>query len=276
MQEGEFQLANRSYLYSLGNRPVAYADRPETISGLSEWPYDVPFMFRLLMSGDPQLCASLVSDGFDSDEPGSKTRLHAISSSFDPGFERVRRFIDIVRPLLLAAPQTDPQPAAEAQPQSLLGRFKELISPGRKAPAPAAPPSAPVQLPIWLDETIAFLEAHRDRYLLLETVELDTMSEETEDALRTCVEQEIARCFHAGTALDALPADTAEAGRLLKKAIAQKCPAPLDAFFGLRLDDDCDSTRNGATKHPLGLQWSEVLYFDLWNRAEFEAHRDER
>lgn len=269
-KKGEFQLANRSYLYSLGNRPSAYADRPETISGLSEWPYDVPFMFRLLMSGDPQLCASLVSDGFDSDEPGSKTRLHAISSSFDPGFERVRRFIDIVRPLLLEAPETG------RQPQSLLGHFKELISPGRKAATPAAPPAAPVQLPIWLDETIAFLEAHRDRYLLLETVELDTMSEETEDALLACVEAEIARCRHVGAALDALPADIAEAGRQLKKAIAQKCPAPLDAFFGLRLDDDCDSTRNGATKHPLGLQWSDVLYFDLWNRAEFEAHRDER
>jgi len=32
--------------------------------------------------------------------------------------------------------------------------------------------------------------------------------------------------------------------------------------------------RNGATKHPLGLQWSEVLYFGLWNRAEFEANKD--
>ena len=70
-------MANRSYLYSLSNRPTSYADRPETISGLSEWPYDVPFIYRLLMSGDPQLCASLVSDGLDDDEPGSRTRLYA-------------------------------------------------------------------------------------------------------------------------------------------------------------------------------------------------------
>lgn len=55
----------------------------------------------------------------------------------------------------------------------------------------------------------------------------------------------------------------------------QKCAAPLDAFFGLRLDDDCDSTRTRATEHPLGLQWSEVLYFELWNRAEFEAQRSQ-
>ncbi|WP_432727161.1 hypothetical protein [Variovorax sp. W6] len=264
-------MANRSYLYSLGNRPSSYADRPETISGLSEWPYDVPFMFRVLMSGDPRLCASLVSDGFDTDEPGSKTRLHAISSSFDPGFGRVKRFIDIVRPLAMAAPASGPQSAPATKPVSLLGRLAALASP-RKEAAPPAAPSAPAQLPAWLDETIAFLEAHRDGYLLLETVELDTMSEETEEALRACVEQEIARCIHVGAAIDALPADIAEAGRQLKKAIAQKCPAPLDAFFGLRLDDDCDSTRNGATKHPLGLQWTDVLYFGLWNRAEFEAN----
>jgi hypothetical protein len=269
-------MANRSYLYSVSNRPGAYADRPETISGLSEWPYDVPFMYRLLMSGDPQLCASLVSDGFDDDEPEHKVRLHAISSSFDPGFERVRRFIDIVRFLLAAqASAPEPQPAVSAQPVSFLGRLKRLVSPQTEtAPAePASASTALVHLPIWLDETIAFLEAHRDRYLLLETIELDTMSESDEAALRACVEQEIARCLRVGAAIDALPADIAEAGRQLKQATTQKCASPLDAFFGLRLDDDCDSTRTGATEHPLGLQWSEVLYFGLWNRAEFEAER---
>lgn len=266
-------MANRSYLYSLGNRPSSYADRPETISGLSEWPYDVPFMFRVLMSGDPRLCASLVSDGFDTDEPDSKTRLHAISSSFDAGFGRVKRFVDIVRPLALAAPAPGLQSAAPAKPVSFLARLVALASPRKDDTATAAaPPAAPEHLPAWLDETLAFLEAHRDRYLLLETVELDTMSEETEEALRACVEQEIARCIHVGAAIDALPADIAEAGRQLQKAVSQKCPAPLDAFFGLRLDDDCDSTRNGATKHPLGLQWMDVLYFGLWNRAEFEAN----
>ncbi|RSZ47233.1 MULTISPECIES: hypothetical protein [unclassified Variovorax] len=272
-------MANRSYLYSLGNRPASYADRPDTISGLSEWAYDVPFMYRLLMSGDPQLCASLVSDGFDGDEPGRKTRLHAISSGFDPGFERVRRFIGIVRALLAAqasSTEPGPQPTVAAQPDSFLGRLKRLVSPRTAAPAVAAAPViASTQLSIWLDETIAFLEAHRDRYLLLETIELDTMSEEEEAALRSCVEQEIARCLHVGAAIDALPADLAEAARLLKKATVQKCAAPLDAFFGLRLDDDCDSTRTRATEHPLGLQWSEVLYFELWNRAEFEAQRSQ-
>jgi hypothetical protein len=269
-------MANRSYLYSLGNRPASYADRPETISGLSEWPYDIPFMYRLLMSGDPQLCASLVSDGFDSDEPGHKTKLHAISSTFDPGFERVKRFVDIVRASAVQAPSPVPAPSVMPQAPSLIGRLKRLLVPqveAAPAAAPAVAPASTTQLLSMLDETMAFLEAHRDRYLLLETVELDCMSEEEEAALRACVEQEIARCLHAGAAVDALPADITEAVKMLRMAVAQECAAPLDAFFGLRLDDDCDNTRSGATEDPLGLQWSEVLYFGLQNRVEFEAQR---
>lgn len=269
-------MANRSYLYSLSNRPASYADRPESISGLSEWAYDVPFMYRLLMSGDPQLCASLVSDGFDTDAPEHKTKLHAISSRFDPGFERVKRFVAIVRLIAAQTPQDVEQPcAADAAPPSFMGRLKQLFSSSPGGAGSGArgtgKPAALVHLPGWLDETLAFLEAHRDDYLLLETIELDCMSEEEESALRACVEKEIARCLHAGAALDALPADPAQAARQLQQAAARKSAAPLDAFFGLRFDDDCDSTRTRATEHPLGLQWSEVLYFDLFNRAEFEA-----
>ena len=69
-------MANRSYLYSLSNRPTHYTDRPETICGLSEWPYAVPFMYRLLMSGDPQLCASLIADGLEDDEPEHLSLIH--------------------------------------------------------------------------------------------------------------------------------------------------------------------------------------------------------
>lgn len=270
-------MANRSYLYSLSNRPSSFADRPETISGLSEWAYDVPFMYRALMSGDPQLCGSLVADGLSGDEPGHPTVIRAISSRFDLGFDRVQRFTRIVRASLAEyVPSAEPQAAVAMRPTSLLGRLKGFVFPGSEA-APAeskAAPPAATQMPIWLDETLAFLEAHRDQYLLLETIELDIMSYDEEAALLSCVEQEIARCLHVGAAIDALPNDIAEAVLQLKRAIAQKCEAPFDAFFGLRLDDDCDSTRTGATEHPLGLQWFEVLYFKLLNRAEYEARQD--
>ncbi|WPG38507.1 hypothetical protein [Variovorax sp. EBFNA2] len=275
-------MANRSYLYSLSNRPTSYADRPETISGVSEWNYDVPFMYRLLMSGDPQLCASLISDGLDDDEADEKVKLYAISSNFEPGFARVKRFIDIVRFLATQAPSPatpSTAPAAAPKALSLIDRIKSRLSsaaaskapPAVAAPAATTPATGSTQLPGWLDETLAFLEAHRDTHLLLETVELDTMSESEEGPLRACVEQELARCQQAGAALDALPQDIAAAAQLLREAGATKQAAPLDAFFGLRFDDDCDSTRSRATEYPLGLQWSEVLYFGLFNRAEFEA-----
>ncbi len=275
-------MANRSYLYSLSNRPTSYSDRPETISGLSEWAYDVPFIYRLLMSGDPQLCASLISDGLDDDEPGQRTKLYAISSPFEPGFERVKRFAEILRvavavlpPAVSALPASGPP-----QPASFFERVKRLFSPGKK-PGSSIPVQAaiksyapPSNLLVALGETIAFLEAHRDSHLLLETIELDIMSESGEAALKASVEQELARCKHAGAAIDALPADITEAARQLKLATVQQAEEPLDVLFGLRLDNEFDSTRDNATEYPLGLEWSDVLYFELLNRSEFEARRN--
>lgn len=263
-------MANRSYLYSLSNRPTTYTDRPETISGVSEWNYDIPFMYRLLMSGDPQLCASLISDGLESDEGDEKVKLYAISGRFEPGFLRVKRFITIVRFLAEQAPA-----AVAPQAPSLIGQLKNwLLPPNPPVAAPAVVAKNAVgsaQLLTWLDDTLAFLEAHREEHLLLETVELDTMSESEEAPLRACVEQELARCQQAGAALDALSQDIAAAAQQLCEAGATEQAPPLDAFFKLRFDDDCDSTRSHATEYPLGLQWSEVLYFGLFNRAEFEA-----
>ncbi len=226
-------MANRSYLYSISNRPESYEDRPETISGLSEWPYAVPFSYRVLTSGDPRLCASLVSDGFEDDPADRKTKLYAISGDFDTGHARLTTFC--------AALRVAGAGAAELQHA--------------------------------IDETLTFLDAHRDRYLLLETIELDTMVESAEDALRAAVEQEIELCREAGAAVDALPADPAEAGAVLAKAAKEKSGGPLAAFHGLVLDDGFDNTRDRRTENPIGLSWwTDVLYFALWNRAEFEAN----
>jgi hypothetical protein len=225
-------MANRSYLYSLSNRPESYADRPESISGLSEWAYAVPFSYRVLMSGEPRLCASLIADGLEDDEPDRRTRLHAISAEFEPGYARLARFLAAVR--------------------SVSGTAAEL-----RAAA---------------DETPRFLDAHRDRFLLLETIELDIMSESEEDALTAAVEEEVDRCRAAGAAVDALPADPGAAGALLAEAAKNKAAAPFNVFHGLSLDDGFDSRGGGPAHHPLGLSWwTEVLYFDLWNKAEFDA-----
>jgi hypothetical protein len=76
---------------------MSFSDRPETISGLSEWPYAVPFSYRALMSGDPKLCSSLVSDGFEDEPADQKTRLYAISSDFELGYARLKKLLAAVR-----------------------------------------------------------------------------------------------------------------------------------------------------------------------------------
>lgn len=226
-------MANRSYLYSLSHSPTAYDDRPETISGLSEWPYDIPFSYRVLMSGNPRLCASLISDGLDDEEnENKKIKLYAISSHFETGFSRLRKFFSV---LSGAAAAKAPQLAAD------------------------------------IKNAVEFLEAHRDNCLLLETVELDLMSENEENKLRTCVESEIERCQNAGAAIDALPDSIEEAVIMLKKATGQPNGSALDAFCGLQLNENYD---HAHFNYPIGVSyWSDVLYFGLWNRAEFEANR---
>jgi len=235
-------MANRSYLYSLSNRPASYADRPETISGLAEWAYAVPFSFRVLMSGAPQACASLISDGFEDEPIGQKSKLHAISAEFAPGFARLERLCAVARQL--------------------------------------ASGNAP-SLTASIDTTLAYLEEHQDRFLLLETIELDMMTEEGAPAMRAAVEREIAKCKEVGAAIDALPSDLSAAAAQLASA-ASPTPAkpwwrwgskpPTHAFAGLVFNDDFDDVRGNKTEYPLGLSnWSDVLYFQLWNRARFEA-----
>ncbi len=224
-------MANRSYLFSLDNRPKTFADRPEVISGLSEWAYAVPLSYRVLMSGDPQLCASFVSEGFDDDPANQESKVYAISSDFELGFARLKRLFSVIQPL------------AESS-QSLF---------------------------VKLQETITFLEAHRNRYLLLETVELDMMSAEGGPALRARVEAEVNECCRVGKAIDALPADPSAAAAALKAALELRAEPPFDVFWGLRLDEAFDDVRNGGTEKPLGLSnWDESLFYQLWNRAEFE------
>jgi hypothetical protein len=195
-------------------------------------PFPSPFTYRVLLSGDTQLCASLISDGFDEEPADQKTKLYAISGDFDAGFARLKRFISLVR----------------------------LLAPSNPA------------LNDGLGETLEFLESKRDRYALLETVELDIMTCASPDELKASVEQELAECVKAGAAIDALPAEPAEAAAILSNATRNRAASPLDAFYGLRFDDDFDNTPDDNDM-PLGLEWSDALYYTLWNRAKFEANR---
>jgi hypothetical protein len=74
-------------------------------------------------------------------------------------------------------------------------------------------------------------------------------------------------------AIEALPDDVTEAGARLKAAALQRSEGPLDAFYGLVLDDDFDNTCEDKTHYPLGLEWCDVLYFALKNREQFAVNR---
>ncbi|MBU4611737.1 hypothetical protein IMZ29_14700 [Achromobacter sp. GG226] len=222
-------MANRSYLYALSHSPTSYRDRPDTIVGVSEWAYDVPFVYYLLISGQTRVCASLVSDGFEDDDDDAKTPLYALTGDFATGLARLQRFA---------------------------------------AALSSAAPSSSRQLRESIAEALSFLQAHRDRYFLLETIELDCMDTADAAELAALAQQHLAAAQAAGAAVDTLTRFSCMAGRLLRKAVI-KGEGRLAPFRGLSLKDDFDHASTGRV---LGMgEWSEVLYFALQDKTSFEA-----
>jgi hypothetical protein len=78
-------MANRSYLYSsnlIPNTNVLKSER--RLVGLSEWPNNIPLIYRVLMSGNPRVCTTSI---WDNDED------IAIVSDYAPGLERLKQFL---------------------------------------------------------------------------------------------------------------------------------------------------------------------------------------
>ena len=78
-------MANRSYLYALNGVPApsVSADALE-VTGISEFGYYVPLVYKLLVSSDARACQSLIWSG------GEQT---AIIGSYAGGVERLRAFL---------------------------------------------------------------------------------------------------------------------------------------------------------------------------------------
>ena len=56
-------MANRSYLYGTNFEPSPEGDKEHRrVVGISEWNYDIPIAFKLLLSGNPKMCRSLLWD----------------------------------------------------------------------------------------------------------------------------------------------------------------------------------------------------------------------
>ncbi|MGQ2998620.1 DUF7822 domain-containing protein [Variovorax sp.] len=76
-------MANRSYLYASAALPDAGA-RPSALRGISEYAYDVPLVFRLLVSCETRPCRSAI---WDEPEP------LALAGRCGPGIARVAAFL---------------------------------------------------------------------------------------------------------------------------------------------------------------------------------------
>jgi hypothetical protein len=79
-------MANRSYLYSSNFAPSPEANEADRrITGISEWKYDIPIAFKILLSGNPRKCQSLIWD---------VPQEIAIVGDYDQGLDRLLRFLD--------------------------------------------------------------------------------------------------------------------------------------------------------------------------------------
>jgi hypothetical protein len=77
-------MANRSYLYSSNLIPSKSALKSERkLIGLSEWPTIIPLVYRVLMSGNPHVCATSIWENAEE---------IAIVSDYALGVERLKQF----------------------------------------------------------------------------------------------------------------------------------------------------------------------------------------
>ncbi|KAF9395591.1 hypothetical protein CPC16_007752 [Podila verticillata] len=90
-------MANRSYLYSTNVVPgPAVKKGTRTLTGISEWNYDIPIIYKLLLSGNPRPCKSSI------------WRMQgniALVADYAPGVERLKEFLNKIdfptaRPLI--------------------------------------------------------------------------------------------------------------------------------------------------------------------------------
>jgi hypothetical protein len=86
MKAREVMMANRSYLYSTNHVPAPDLEEDERrMMGISEWNYDIPIAFKILLSGNPKKCHSSI---FEMPEE------IALVGEYDEGTSRLLQFLD--------------------------------------------------------------------------------------------------------------------------------------------------------------------------------------
>lgn len=210
-------MANRSYLFATDKIPANYEDRPETITGLSEWPYDIPIAYLLLVSQDTRVCASL---SFLSEEEDNEPL--ALAGTAAGGTARLKRLLELL---------------AGSRAGAADGNFLAA----RKA-------------------AMAFIAAHAQPFLYLETAEIDAMSG---DPFAKSIAANIAAVRRFASLVDQLTPETIDA------AIA-----PGGALAGVLVEPGRHEERELPALGVGGI-WSETLWLAPRNKANFEPDDEE-
>ena len=225
-------MANRSYLYSVNKIPTETGVLPP--KGISEWRSEVPFLYQVLMSENPQLCPSKLGNSLESDDPDDPTQLWALYAPRKPGHARLKKFLEILKVL----PEI-PKPLDKPEETITIAELRARV-----------------------EQSEEFLKNVTYPYLLLEVVELLLLIYTPgygADFLQTETEAIASECISAGQAIDDLPADPVAAANILIDAVANKQQGSLRVFYGLRFDDYIGSYNSTG----LGLYWSNNLFFSF-------------
>src|SRR6218665_2111035 len=79
-------MANRSYLYASNVVPGPDVKaQAHTVAGISEWNYDIPIVYKLLLSSNPRPCRSFICN---------TPHDIAMVGGYAPGVERLTAFLN--------------------------------------------------------------------------------------------------------------------------------------------------------------------------------------
>lgn len=79
-------MANRSYLYSINEVPTANSNDKIKIIGLSEFNYEIPVAYKVLLSGGTKSSHSIIFDG-----------NYGITGDYQKGLENLKRYISSLK-----------------------------------------------------------------------------------------------------------------------------------------------------------------------------------
>ncbi len=210
LQKSGLNLCN---LYTVDSLPNDDCELPSIINCISSWSNFVPFTFRVLVSGNSALCASLISEGF---EPIANSEApcdtYAICGNFEIGYQRLNKFHKVV------------QKICEGSNLNIAEQLQQFLN---------------------------YLLNYQEKFFLLDTAEVDFAFPNFN--FKSSVLAQLEKCKAVGLAIEMLSTNVDEATVQLKLASSIKQQGIFEVFYGLQLNEYYDSSADEKTSYPLEL-----------------------